>query len=195
MKSSPNQSEPMELELEQALEALSPSAVDPELVSATTSVLTEDHPDDPQLEKILLQLQPSAPSASLVDRITTNLAAPQDEKVISVPQWREFVPVFKVAAVLAALVGLSALLIRPPAADTSVQVNPTKKEVELTPIQAVPISQEMRRQGDVRLNEEQIPIETLKIEKVDMYFWDLNGMQVEDSISREAEVDQQVKTF
>ena len=126
-----------EATLERELKRLRPASVPLSLREQALEPLesADLSPEDHALAKNLTSLRPMAPSGGLWDSIADQLDENTSDKVITVPQWRDFTPIFKVAAMVAiGLFAAAALLRTDPQPDVSVSNEKERPNGQLVPI-------------------------------------------------------------
>ena len=191
----PPQLSPEEATLENELMRLRPAPVPPSvrerafqpLESADLSA--EEH----ALTKDLTALRPLAPSPGLWDSIASQLNEDNSDKIITVPRWRDFAPILKVAAMVA--IGLfAAASILKPDPDSGVSLSkeePNGKLIQISRSGTIQNSTRVRfMEKDKRVYEQRR--ETLK----DSSRYKLGpNIQVEDEVTRERNVYSPRRTF
>ena len=191
----PSQLSPEEATLENELKHLRPASVplsvrelalEP-LESANLSA--EDH----ALARNLTALRPSTPSNGLWDSIANQLDDDTSDKVISVPQWRDFAPIFKVAAMVAIGLFAAASFLKP-APHSGATVSKEEPNGQLVPISRSGTIQDSTRvrfmEIDKRIYEQRR--ETRK----DSSRYKLGrDIHVEDEVTRERNVYSPRRTF
>ena len=127
MSPSPSEFDPADQALERELQNLQPNPPSDALVERVTRTLSENQTMsfDSALERELEAVRPVPVSASLLTRIESalecadsNVLAETPNNVVSMPQWRDFTPIFRVAAVIAVCVGIVAMWVSPPSTST-----------------------------------------------------------------------------
>ncbi len=200
--------------LEESLAKMRPRAVRTGLCEEILEPLAheEDGIDMALLESGLAQrLSPSKVPDSVWEGIaskmgTTPTVSETDERVVTVPQWRDFTPIFKAAAVVAA--GVLAISAwngskdeRAPVAEASLEpagVVPVASAGNLDPEAIRPVSQRgtilwQEREGITRSDDG--VYETERQRRKDRWLYHLDGVRVEDEVQREGTVLKRLRTF
>ncbi len=128
MTPSSSEFDPADQALEHELQNLQPSPPSDALMDRLTSSLSVTEANlDSALERELMTMQAAQVSPSLFARIESAMEVAEEtalempSNVVSVPQWRDFMPIFRVAAVLAVCVGILAMWTNPPSPSTAAE--------------------------------------------------------------------------
>ena len=186
---------PEEATLENELKRLRPASIPPPIREMalqsleSTNLNSEDH----ALAERLTSLCPAAPSGGLWDSIASQLHDDTSDKVINVPMWRDFAPVFNVAAMVA--VGLfAAIAILKPDAQTNRSVSAEEPNGQLVPISH---SGAIQDNTWVRFIEkdEHVYEQRSQTRKDHSHYKFGPDVHVEDEVTRETDVYSPIKTF
>ena len=199
---------PEDATLENELKRLRPASIPPPIREMalqsleSTNLNSEDH----ALAERLTSLCPAAPSGGLWDSIASQLHDDTSDKVINVPMWRDFAPVFNVAAMVA--VGLfAAIAILKPDAQTNRSVSAEAPDAQTNRSvsaeepngQLVPISHSGAIQDNtwVRFIEkdEHVYEQRSQTRKDHSHYKFGPDVHVEDEVTRETDVYSPIKTF
>ena len=186
---------PEEATLESELKRLRPASVPlpiREMALQSLESINLSSEDDALAER-LTSLCPAAPSGDLWDSIASELHDDTSDKVITVPKWRDFTPIFNVAAMVAVGLFASVAILKPPA-----QTNSSVSAEELNG-QLVPIT----HSGTIQYNtwvrfiekDERVYEQRSQTRKDHSYYKLGPDVHVEDEVTRETDVYSPIKTF